>query len=182
MAADDERDRAMRAMVAAGAGIDLRGVVMAEAKIPGTHPRRPYATVLQITEITLGKTPDTITQWDAQAGSVIADQRLHLRRIYSIEFHGQGAKAALAQFRAWVLSLDLGVAAAVRGFGVTGWPTGRTWPAFTVERVGRAEDIAEVVSGEWEPREALEIVIEFFERWRYDLGVIETVPRTTRRG
>ena len=180
----DSMDDALRCLVAAGANYGKEDgdpsviVIPQNEPTPGTHPERPYATVLLIREIERGQTPST--SYGEVASGVQAIQQQHFTRHYSVEFHGKGAKAALEESRAWIASIDLGADAAATGAG-TEWPAGDTWPAFTVTSLAEAQNIDEIVSGDWEERWGIEIVIEFTRIRRYDLERIDTVPLTFRR-
>ena len=174
---------ALRLMLAAGAGLPAGSVIPDNEETPGTHPRRPYGTLLLIGEFERGETPTT--EYHEGPDQVFADQTQHLTRHYSAEFHGKGALEYMKRARAWIASLDLGAAAAQTGDGVA-WPPedldpDTPWPAFTVESIDEARNIDKLLSGDWEERWALEIVMEFRERRRYDLGRIDEVPLSYRR-
>ena len=169
--ADSPLERAVRAFVARGSGVDGKWIIPDDARGP-SPPARLYASVKLVSSRQRGSTPST-TYADG-ALEVEARQRITKRTIYSVQWYRPGAADAAEDFRSWALSLDLGAMADATGFSIT-WPDDMDWPPFTVQDVGEVRDLDQVVSDEWEQRRALELTVDSWVEARYDLGRIDSV-------
>ena len=154
-------ERAVRQWVAAGTALPTPAVIPGKQK--GAAPTgEAYATVTHIVSLSEGHAWDRQT-FNAGARAVESRSFQNIEARYSVTFFRKGANDLAAAFRLWAYT-----------------PTGNREAARRRLTFIRADDVRNadnVVSGEWEERAGLDIVVGYVAREEnvHDIGLIEEV-------
>ena len=160
-------ERAVRAYVAAGSGLEPRQVRRGNQR--GAVPDSLFASVLLIHNAIQGipatasrLTGDGLSLAAETLGATVED------RYYSVQWFREGARDAARGFSVWVYSPE-GLQSALDA-------------GLTLLRVSDVRQLDEVVSGAWEERAGLDLHIGYTQTIKQTLDYIETVPVHVREG
>ena len=161
-------ERAVRAIVALGSGLDRSRVIRGQENVP--FPAPPVATVTLITDL-----PDGFV-WtrDERVGNRVytdptftdgptIDEQVFLSSelTYSVQWFGEFAADYARQFSLWARSPGGTSEMARRGL--------------TFYRTGAITDLSAITDSKWEDRRGLELVLGITTTDTQDVGIIETL-------
>ena len=158
-------ERAVRAYVAAGSGLEPRRVRPGNQR--GTVPDGLFASVLLIHQAIQG-IPATAFQIDHRRPLVGRRDWPTVEDRYSVQWFREGARDAARRFSVWVYSPE-GLQSALDA-------------GLTLLRVSDVRQLDEVVSTAWEERAGLDLHIGYTQTIEQTLDYIETVPVHVREG
>ena len=152
-------ERAVRAYVAAGSGLEPRLVRPGNQR--GNVPDGLFASVLLIHQ-TIEGIPATALSLTEDSLSLDAGTLATVEDRYSVQWFREGARDAARGFSVWVYSPE-------------GLQTAQD-NGLTLRRVSDVRQLDEVVSGAWEERAGLDLHIGYTQKIHQTLDYIETVP------
>ena len=146
-------ERAVRAYVAEGSGLDVNLVI--PGNDPGPAPLELYASVLLIRMERQGIDGYYLDGLEATIlGSVFP--------LYSVQWYRRGARDAAMNFHQWASS-PLGQLATERR-------------GLTFQRCTAVRQLDEIISDQWEERAGLDLTMSLVQYSTQTLGTIKTVP------
>ena len=158
-------ERAVRAYVAAGSGLEPRQVRRGNQR--GAVPDSLFASVLLIHNAIQG-IPATASRLTGDGLSLAVETLATVEDRYSVQWFREGARDAARRFSVWVYSPE-GLQSALDA-------------GLTLLRVSDVRQLDEVVSTAWEERAGLDLHIGYTQTIKQTLDYIETVPVHVREG
>lgn len=152
-------ERALRAFVARGSGLDSEFVIPSREDDDAPSPREPYATVFPYLRTTLSSAYTLTDRTDPDNPRERTYQNAELRA--SVRFFRSGALNRADRFQLWAYS-PMGILVAV-------------YHGLTFQRTTMVRDITQKVSSKWEEGAQLDIFMAHAIRTEpVDMGQIET--------